>query len=371
VIIVFDQSLADKLDESKGLDDSVLGALAVCAQQAFEGNHILMASRSVFSRLLAHEQYLSRKVAAILRRSADKVTQRKAIRTYSQRAIRIVATLEGNIPIRQAMEFEEEILISAFTVSNQSSLVAKPLFITENINDAKAYIKVVSDLVASGLLPEIEWLKTIPLRYEIAPGGGNTTAQLYKLVKEQGERVGAALADGDYRYPGGGVGETAKALLDVHAEAPKSALLEAVILPVRNAIPRATLLSTLGALDTAQGRHGRRICDVLEKSPFWRFYPLKSGIRCFELGQGSAESQFWSALFGGRKCEVGTCCDKKSECPTFVMPPISGKTLALVAAKPDGLAFSDDCLNGLKDVWLWLIKLIYSICCGTERVALI
>lgn len=373
MIIFLDASLVGGLNG--GTDRAaILGALTVCAQQAREGVHLLLADRATFTDLEAFYPEMDPRTVATLRRSSEKLTLRKQLRDFVTRAVRVVSDSVATTPVRVAVGKREEIVIPASVVDGNSSLVGKPLLMVENVNDGHAYVRLAESITNAGVISDFDWLKAIPLRCEIAPGGGNTLANLFTYHKDLASRIGIGVADGDFRYAGAPVGDTARALQNAAASPPVTPLLETLVLGVRtieNCLPRAEVGRLAAELDSIQLRRFNRIEDIFSQSPFWGVVPIKGGVRCFELGQTAAESVFWTALFGARRCAPTNACAKKSDCGQFVLPPVSDKILARAVASKRPFAVTSTCLSGIVDVWRQLLLCFYSMFCGTDRAAMI
>jgi hypothetical protein len=374
MLAILDESLPTELETDGPTANSVLVALAVCAQNVREGTHILLSERAVYQRLRAFHHLLDARTAAVLLRAEEKLPQLGQVRDFVERALRVVAPPHAAAPSRVANGKRVEVLLPVAAIAHRSSLLGVPMLLVENLNDGKCYLKMAQSTVGSTTMPDLTWLRTVPLRCEILPGGGNTLADLFLYQKAEERRIGLAIADSDCRYPGSTLGATAAALVAVADAAPVSPLLEQHVLDVRaieNCIPRAELRRIAEELDPLQVHRFERLQAVFATSPFWKVAPIKSGVRCFELGQASAESQFWTALFGGRRCDPLAQCPKKSECTTYVVPPLSGQMLARSASRSGLFVLTEECLEGVADTWRRLAVLIYSLFCGTERVTVL
>jgi hypothetical protein len=374
MLAILDESLPLELEQGGGAANAVLSALTICAQAAREGTHILFASRSVYQRLRAYHDQLDRRTTAVLLRAEERLTQLGQMRDFVERALRVSVVPPPSVPHRIANGKRVELVLPVDLIDQHSSLLAAPVLMVENINDGRCYLKIAASVVLSGQIPELSWLHVVPLRSDIQPGGGNTLAALFSHVKVQGERIGIAFADSDVRYPGGANGATATALHDVATVAPVSALLEHHVIGVRtieNCIPRAELRAIAAELDPVQLYRFERQEAVFASSPFWKVVPVKAGIRCFEVGQASSESQFWTALLGGRTCAQGPQCATKKRCSTYKIPPVSDQLLARAVLKPADLTITRQCLDGMTELWRDLVVLLYSIFCGGERVTVL
>jgi len=374
MLVILDDSLPAELESGGAASDAVLSAVAICAQAAREGTHILFAARQVFVRLRAFHEHFDKRTRAVLRRAEERLTQLGQIREFVERALRVAVVPPPGTPYRTNVGRRIELVLPVTLIEQHSLLLSAPLLMVENLNDGHCYLKIAESVVASGLEPEYAWLRIVPLRADIQPGGGNTLAALFAHVKAQGERVGLAIADSDLRYSGGAYGATASALQYQAATPPLSALLEHQILGVRtieNCIPRAELRAIAAEMDPVQLYRFDRQDAVFASSPFWNVVPLKAGVRCFEVGQASVESQFWSALLGGRTCHPGLACDSKKKCSTYKIPPISDQVLARVVSRPGPIAMSRRCMDGMASLWRDLVVLLYSIFCGADRVTVL
>ena len=374
MLVILDESLPLELERAGVSANAVLTTLTICAQAAREGTHILFAARSVYQRLRAYHDQLDSRTAAVLLRAEERLTQLGQIRDFVERALRVAIVPPPGVPYRRVVGRRVELVLPARLIDQHSSLLAPPVLMVENLNDGRCYLKIAESVVGSGHLPELTWLQVVPLRPDIQLGGGNTLAALFLHVKAQAERIGLAIADSDVKYPCGANGATAMAVQQAATTAPVSALLEHHVLGVRtieNCIPRAELRAIVTAMDTVQLYRFERQEAVFASSPFWRFVPAKAGIRCFEVDQASAESQFWTALLGGRTCPQGSQCAAKRSCPTYKIPPVSDQVLARAASKPANFTVTRRCMDGMVELWRDLVVLLYSLFCGGERVTVL
>lgn len=368
MLTILDPSLPLELEAGGPSSDAVITALVVCAQQTREGNHILFADRDVYRRLSAFYDKIDQRSAAILNRAESRLPQLKQIRDFAERAIRIVVAEEA---ARVTNGKRMEIVLPVSAIEAKSSLLSPPLLMVENLNDGHCYMKIVKSVVKSGVIPELNWLTNVQLKCEMAPGGGNTLANLFSYHKNESCRIGGAVADSDCAYPGAAYGATASALEKASTSAPHSPLFEHYVLNVRtieNCIPRTELRSISEKLDPVQLSNFEKIEKIFSKSPHWKLVPIKSGIRCFDLGQASAESVFWTNLLGTRQCKKDEQCDKKRDCVHYIVPPLSDKVLANSVSQPELFKVTEQCMDGVIDTWRELIVIFYSIFCSNERV---
>lgn len=374
MLVVLDDSLADELEKNNAGSGTVLSALSICAQASIEGNHIIFAERAVYKRLRAFHTQLGSRTAAVLVRAEERLPQLGQIRDFVERALRVAVVPEPGLPHRVMHGKRTELVVPAGLIAQNSSLLAAPALIVENLNDGRGFIKIAESVVAAGVIDDLSWLKIVPIRTKIEPGGGNTIGPLFAHIKNEGKQIGLAIADSDIRYPGGNFGATATTLITAAKTAPTSPLLEYHILGARtieNCIPRSTIRAITANLDSTQSYRFDRQVAVFSMSPFWRLLPIKAGIKCFEVDCASAESQFWTALLGGRACSGSTPCNEKKSCTEYKIPPVSDKILAQAANMTNQMPVSAQCANGMIDLWRDIVILIYSFFCGSERVSVL
>ena len=369
MIVFLDSTIATGLQKSHSNKEAILSALSICCQQVYEGTHVLCASREVFADILNCRSLFSGKSFAILKRSSDKLALRKPLMEYVSRSILLVADGYGPGVTRVVKGQHEQIVIPVEALDQCSSLITKPLLMVENITDGTFLLKLVKDLAADGALDSVRMLAEVTLRCEIAPGGGHTLGQLYELQKSSNARLGIAVTDSDRGYPNASVGDTAKALETAHSAPPRSPLLEYLVLPVRaseNLIPRAMIVDLCAGMDKTLGYHAERLTHLFSSSGHWTFVNIKGGLRCFELGQSSAESTYWTAIVGGRRCMPNAACESKKKCSHFVLPPLSNGLLSAAAGRSAPLTPSPACYATVSATWGQLAKLLFSTFCGAE-----
>lgn len=374
MLIILDESLASELELTKPSSGAILAALTICAQQVREGNHILFAERNVYRRLRAFHKSLDTRSASILARAEERLPQLGVVNKFSTRSIRLIAACKSSLPSRVIRNGREEIILPAKSVEQNSSLLNVPILMVENLNDGLCYVKLAQSIANSKVLPELAWLKAVPLRYDIAPGGGHTLSGLFAYHKARSDRLGAAIADSDCSYPGSAHGGTALALTKEARATPVSPLLEAHVLDVRtieNCIPRAEIRLIVKEMDPVQVQRFEQIERQFSTSSHWRFVPIKSGVRCFELSQSSAESIFWTEICGKRTCTSGAQCAKKRDCSSYVVPPLSDQILARAVRRPDLFSVTERCSDNVADTWKRLVILLYSVFCGSERITVL
>lgn len=373
MLINLDESIALALEKTAGVHDATITALSLCAQQCYEGNHILVSSRRIFDRILIYRNQLDRRTRAAIIRAADQITQRKYILGFAKVSINLIVD-DDSAEISLKVDGDKKYInIPVQRLVASSSLISKPLLVAENLDDAHLYLKLPRDLISDDAFTHLKELRGIILRAELAPGGGQTTAQLFRWHKVNSERIGLAVTDSDVRYPGGGEGATALALRAAESESPTSPTMHIKVLASRtieNIIPRESIRVLCKAIDKQQGHRANELTHLIGNSANWHYHPVKTGVKCFELGLPSAESVYLTSIFGKRRCQLDSICPTKQACSNFTISPLSSRLLRNASEFPKPLPISHDCLVGMQSIWTELIELIYSYFCGTERTML-
>jgi hypothetical protein len=307
------------------------------------------------------------RVCAALQRASVKLTSRKQLLNMTIRRIRLVSSSVANQPDRIVSNSCEEILIPASLVDRCSSIVNKPLLIVENLNDGHVYVKLVYSIARANLIPEISSLAGVHLKCDLLNGGGNTIALTFQHECSKGERIGFAIADGDRKFPGGSVGDTAKRLQKVSNLSP---LLEARVLNVRtieNLLPRAEMRTLANEIDPVQADYVDCMLRSINLENHWKLIPIKKGIRCYELANQSAVANFWRSYFPSPLCRPSEECESTNTCDKFHLHPISSKLLEKAAQKENDFLMTEQCAEGLIDEWRQISLLFFSFFCGAPR----
>jgi hypothetical protein len=184
----------------------------------------------------------------------------------------------------------------------------------------------------------------VEISHEPRGTGGSTFAPEYKKLAQQG-RILLAIADGDRRHPGGGLGGTYH---DLETEARgHPAYQRARSLPTRTAEALVPLSVYREAFTFKNGSSDQRLGAVARLEQLVRSAPAgvvlyahyKDGVTLFdaENAKNAAEQSYWCDV--AKKANRDQCvrstseqCKKRDECRCFVVDALGGKALSDVVA---------------------------------------
>ena len=371
MIIVLDESIAATLETQSSEGQQSENALNICLQQAAQGHHIVVADRHVFERILHSDAALTKRARAVLSKLADRMTQSKALVAAASVLVRLVAGTNSEPTRHEVASGREEIVITTGAVNACSELLGLPGLLVENAFDGRLYLKLATTLIQGGITQDCLAFRGITLRADIKPGGGHTLGELVALENLRRNQLGLVIADSDIDYPGGSLGETAKAVQSVSRQPDFSCLITFVPLPVRaieNLIPLATLVRSCGALDKSLGAAAMRTTTSIGTAKCWTHHNIKDGRRCFELVGESNLARYWTRELGATPCRSDDACESKKKCNRYILDPTSDKVVRYVSETSDSLDFSGQHSAEVRDAWNLIAHIIASWFCGHEAI---
>ncbi|MBN3851859.1 hypothetical protein G3N59_00575 [Paraburkholderia sp. Ac-20340] len=328
-----------------------------------EGAHVIFSERNVAEHLLSIGESLG---------GRTKQTLRNVINRYAQLAefaetveVKIFIGLFDNI---HAVIENGKRFIKIPVACVTSSLLQKPYLLVENIDDAKFYgfltTELASKLNFSG-----------HLSFEAYNGGGNTTGNVYEHLKNSTDRLCLCIVDSDRRFPTSKPGETANKVLASDKTDP-SPLTESFVLPVcsvENLIPWKWLEDAYSQSEDMKKRLKMYECHHVDD--VWPFLQLKKDIRCADLRETQkAFSVFWSDKLKCRddvaRCVAGGACTKRDDCSTTFLAAVSGSPLGAVIPKlSERTIGACDAVPTVKAAWQSIAQLVSAWSCGGPQLS--
>lgn len=197
---------------------------------------------------------------------------------------------------------------------------ARSVLLAENLTDAELY-----EAMGRALMAWRGW--RAQLAFQWLPGGGDTTADIFRSVAADG-RILLAVVDSDRKYPSGPPGRTAKRL----SSSGLPAFQRFLVLHVRE----AENLLPFELYEEALAPHPRspsapeRLLSLQRVVPStvlsWHAHvDLKKGLRLYRVRQmppDSEEKSFWSELCHKthrEDCLQAATCQKESDCVCIVV----------------------------------------------------
>ncbi|RYH67677.1 MAG: hypothetical protein EON54_03925 [Alcaligenaceae bacterium] len=330
MLIVLDESLPVALAADPSHQNSAAIALDAIADSARQGNHVISGAIAVFDSLIGFQNILGARTIEILRRSRSKSVLRGELFRHVDWYVRLVDQSQSAAIVKLHIK-QEEIRLPAGLIASTTSLAAPAKFIAENANDAVFYARLLAAYTKTSSTFKQKF-PNLKIRYQNAPGGGSTTADLYALEKQQKTSFCLAVVDSDQRFPMGDFGATAKRVLTLDAtpSAPSWNCRKHVVdaRTVENIFPKSTLLKCAERIDPQVSEHAKHVIDHHFSAPHWKYIPLKKGIKCFDANKNDGSGQYWRDTLNIPSCPVHDGnCQRREECITYVIPPISDKLL--------------------------------------------
>jgi len=285
---------------------------------------------------------------------------------------RVVAKDTGGVSWR-SIGNKKEIKIPAELI-NDSAFIQKTILLCENETDCKLYVKMA----------ETAMKRRIKIHCERRGGGGSTTADIYKGIREERKRLCLCLADSDRDYPEGPLGDTSRKL--EKADTPDETLCKLKIIGVREL---ENLISTamFGEVSSSDRMECIDFLEKLERTSSQKareFLDLKKGLnghKLFSFLAGNHPPDYWQNFFNAVrsfKANMKKECVENRECPTsdkncicFVMKGLGDNISEAVLEMLDRqscLKISEMLSEELKPYWKEYGELVAAWCCGAAPI---
>lgn len=328
MLIILDSSLENcLLDPNSREYDSLLTEINALALARRAGKLLLFcSSESLIEGLI---------------KAPESTKTTKAVLSHLRRIMSFKKSLLKSLPIRLRLVYDGSAITLASLPTNQSEIVVpicavphgifnSALFISENANDADAYIIFSRMAIASGTLA----LPNLLLDAETRGGGGSQVFVEYKRQKRRGDRLTICVIDGDYKYPLDQCNAWGRKMLDHDVSKPVATATSAVIpvYSIENLIP-LSVLREIEPFTTPAGAHRLKedfpIFKKHASQERWRYIPLKKGVQCKKTSGNSDEAAFWTEEIKsfGKLPSTVTCKAPLVSC--------KGKGCSLIPSYPD------------------------------------
>jgi hypothetical protein len=240
------------------------------------------------------------------------------------------AGFEGRPPIEESLGDGRTVVRARLDAFDQRRKTARCVLLGEGPNDAPLFIQIGRMMLAARVW---EWLR---LELTPRPGGGNTTADVFRVLADEGQIV-LAVCDTDRRYPQSGVGGTYHRV-DLAARG-CPAYQRAQKIHVRTA---EALIPVDVYREVLTSPERRANVDKLE--PLIAADPrvlscahLKDGIKWFQVKRPRSEPEgaYWRGLAAtvsreGCNEPESPECQTREECRCYVVHPLGGAAVSEV-----------------------------------------
>ncbi len=254
-----------------------VGALENIGLSAFHGYHMVISSRRVLARL-ERDTRISTRARAAFRKVLSKASEIDSIeRTV---AVRVDVSLDqpavvlnGNVWSVPLLEFSNAFVLSV------------PVILCENIVDANYYLQLGRWYGWHSRVRSLKFM-CVPMG-----GGGNTTAGELNQAANIHPRFVVCIVDSDRDSPGGPVGATAEACINILPESRWYARLHVLDeREIENTIPVSWLRMTQTGKQTGAALDELAFLDDTNMQSFRRHTDLKTGFTSCQLVASAVES---------------------------------------------------------------------------------
>lgn len=364
MIIELDRSLIDLGASGAAELNSVISMLELVAISYREGNHLVFAEPSIAVGLLDLIAQRSELASALLVRVKNRYPQVAALANKVK--VKLIVGAFNSAAV-EATESCRRIKYPAADVT--SNIIQKSIVLVENLEDINFY-----RWVAGAVLKDTDY-SGIPLAIEGYPGGGNTTAEAYKNIKENTSRLCLCIVDSDIRAPGLSPGETAKKVQRHDRDAPNPRACHLVIdaCSVENFVPFEVFEQAW--------RDDPELTARLEeyrlhyREGHWRYLQLKKGITCFEVRDTNVFSAYWSVNLPQSAAACTTperSCSAKNSCKANRLSSLSSAPLNVVRSlgieEMDKISY--ELLPDIKRAWERVTYELLGWCCAVPSSSL-
>lgn len=196
MIIEIDNSCLEKTDQV------FIDAIDTLAFDRFKEKNFIFAEAHILKQISLIDG-LSNRAKSVFESLSKKAAESKSIYNFSQYIIRIV-----DKPLNPVTHLNGKTIfqVSLEDIRNKEFTVL-PLFVVENLVDAKFY-----KLLTEAFLIEKYGRLPSPMKCDVRPGGGSTTAAILESLRTTKKHIILCIVDSDKSFPSDKLGETAKSI---------------------------------------------------------------------------------------------------------------------------------------------------------------
>ena len=272
----------------------------------------------------------------------------------------------------------EKIEVSSDLI-HSTTLLSRVILLAENHKDTEFYKFLATEVARENKIGNII------IQFDPNGGGGRTTSDEYSHYQTTRERLCLCVMDSDVKYPGCGLGDSARAVASTDEDAnPLTKFITTSSLEVENLLPTVALEAYLGEgnpLKIAINTYKR--LERLGLTDSRRYIDIKKGMRIYDIISKSQDSPFykyWRPIteslleltLSSSACPFGIECDKKT-CTCIVIPHLGQSILEQTLPhlkEYAGNQFSTWLDGHLTDEWQRMGRIVIDWCCGANLRAI-
>ena len=261
-----------------------------------------------------------------------------------------------------------------YKFANNSNIFNSPTLLAENLNDCIFYENRIAKNYKSKSNPNLEFIKT---KSNHESGGGNTINHSLNNHLQKNDSFCLCIVDSDKNAPECKLGQTALNVKKIYSpEKNHLSYLHIVdCYSAENLIPMNIIDNEIEKSYQHIDNKTKRNIISIRTSDSWKYLPLKKGIKCKELHESNATSNYWL-----NECMNNICvnsfnyptCD--SNCEKDIIPKIHTKTLSNSLNDNEynstkwNLGFKREDNPDILNNYETLSKLIKSWLCAGEKI---
>lgn len=235
MIIEFDDSIAECVDT---LSEDERNSIREIASSRRKGINFIIGSKSTIASF-TNVNWLDDDTRSLFRKVYNDQTRWFNFLTQVNFRVRLTKTTTA---VSHLIEGETQVLVAPLASVLTYGLQNKPIIIAEDYTDIDFYEHMTRSYLKSKRVACVNFSY-----FPISGGGENTYRTVLKTVNEKWG-ISFCILDGDYDFPGGSMGNTAKKVVDIATQLSPFPYSKFKILSVReaeNIIPISTLNSML------------------------------------------------------------------------------------------------------------------------------
>lgn len=313
MLFTIDESIFNNLNnKSNTLYLQTINVISKIFDAWRKGDHLVFCSNRLINKLL--RENFSQYSKQVMKIYQARLPQMGMLRDFSHQ-LRVV---DGTCIIKKEIIESKNTFSISVDVINQKHLSDKPSLIVENLDDAKAYLKICKAIMHDKRIYH-------ELRFTPENGGGDTTAEVYNQRQIENDRFCLAISDSDKHFPDDSQKGTAEKLKRVHNQNIKRYTIlfsDYFVINAReieNILPTSILCNTL-MNNTANQRFASWIFEIEKSDPMAKlFIDMKKGIDVKKIidSKNIIEIEYWiirskknlvnCSYLKNRKCQAGKC----------------------------------------------------------------
>ena len=378
MLIRIHESVLSQLEEGGLPSAAAKTALQQVAMGRREGKHLLFGRREVLDALRT-SHYLDGMSRAVFNHVLGGLPQMGALIERLVQQVEVVGDDEVTCPV--ALPHGEGRLIRVpLSRFCDSGIVQETLLLTEHVRDCDVIMRLARAFAVR------ERYGHITLRGRALMGGGATIVDVYGRCQDEQDRFCLCIVDSDRAIPGGRLGATARAVIEVDDDS--SPLSEVHILSAReieNLLPTPVIEAALVKQPQRRAMIPMlRQFDEKGSVDFRLYLDLKAGTfldKALAKGRGSPEAKFWLRAYDafpkGAKvepeCVENGSCQFPGECCCYVTPAFGDRLLEHsleVLSRVTDHKLAEQMADGTLDpAWTPLGGIVVAWCCAGQRIA--